>query len=55
MKKIVIVIIFALSTLYGWEINTHRAIDKTAIESENIAASGDKRYITVVTLCMYYI
>jgi len=37
MKKIVIVIIFALSTLYGWEINTHRAIDKTAIESKKIS------------------
>jgi len=33
MKKIVIVMLVLLSTLYGWEINTHRAIDKTAINN----------------------
>ena len=37
MKKIVIIIALALSIAYGWEINTHRAIDKTVIESEEVS------------------
>jgi len=35
MKKIILIIITIISSLNAWEINTHRAIDRKAIESSS--------------------
>ncbi len=35
MKKIVLIIVTIISSLNAWEINTHRAIDRKAIESSS--------------------
>ena len=32
MKKIILLITVLSNIAYSWEVNTHRAIDKTAIE-----------------------
>jgi len=32
MKKIILLITVLTNIAYSWEVNTHRAIDKTAIE-----------------------
>ena len=36
MKKIILVILIITGYIHAWETTTHRAIDKTAIESRNV-------------------
>ena len=47
MKKIFLLMIFVVS-LYGWETTTHRAIDKTAIESK--AAVNLKKFVEAASI-----
>jgi len=35
MKKILLGIVLNTLMLFSWEVNTHRAIDRTAIEKSN--------------------
>ena len=37
MKKLIVILLMTVNSLFGWEINTHRAIERKAIEqSENL-------------------
>lgn len=36
MKKIILAILIVTGYIYAWETTTHRAIDKTAIESGSV-------------------
>ena len=44
MKKDILLIVLMTMSVFGWEINTHRAIDRLAIEkSDNLKTFVNKR------------